>query len=198
MNAVERARSLVLKHFSAEELLVHAERPGNCVPPTQIAHNIDCVAALVDHMREDLGFAIKINSGFRSPEYNKKVGGRRLSQHQLWKALDPAPVSPTPSRVRQMYEWAIRARGRVFEVVHRRRPFPLYGDESWVPRLEDPVGAGDPRILAMLSTEIESHPLQTWRSGEDSYLFRFAGGVGRYPWGIHVDTRGINRTWSGS
>ena len=42
----------------------------------------------LDSLRELCGFPLKINSSYRSPEYNKKIGGATHSQHLLGKAVD--------------------------------------------------------------------------------------------------------------
>lgn len=210
--AEQRARSLILKHFKPEELLVNCDKPGNFHPPAQIVHNIDCVATLADHMREDLGFPIRISSGFRSPEYNRKAGGTKLSQHQLWRALDLVPWRTTHGsalrqmRVDEMHGWLLRARGRVFEVKHRE---PAVDHESIVLRR-----GISPRALGfpwMPSGSPDVHGLKDIADGaphlgfeiimvaafQRNYIFRFAGGVGKYSWGVHVDTRGLNHSWSG-
>lgn len=44
----------------------------------------------LQRLREMVAKPIKINSGTRTPEYNKKVGGSPTSQHLLGKAADLA------------------------------------------------------------------------------------------------------------
>ncbi|WP_053955088.1 YcbK family protein [Inediibacterium massiliense] len=43
---------------------------------------------LLQEMRDKIGRPMIINSGYRSPSYNKKVGGSPRSQHVLGKAVD--------------------------------------------------------------------------------------------------------------
>ena len=45
---------------------------------------------LLDKMRHRAGVPFKINSAYRSPEYNKKIGGVSNSAHCLGKAVDIA------------------------------------------------------------------------------------------------------------
>lgn len=45
---------------------------------------------LLDKMREECGFPFKINSGYRSPEYNAQVGGVEESAHTEGLAVDIA------------------------------------------------------------------------------------------------------------
>lgn len=41
-------------------------------------------------LRQDLGFALPVNSSFRDPEHNKRVGGADDSPHLLGRAVDIA------------------------------------------------------------------------------------------------------------
>lgn len=45
---------------------------------------------LLDEMREEAGFAFKINSGYRTESHNKKVGGVSSSSHTKGLAVDIA------------------------------------------------------------------------------------------------------------
>ena len=45
---------------------------------------------LLERMRQGLGFAIIINSGYRCPEHNKEIGGSLKSWHMLY-ATDVRP-----------------------------------------------------------------------------------------------------------
>lgn len=42
----------------------------------------------LEALRQRIGKPIRINSGYRSPEYNSKVGGAKHSQHMTGKAAD--------------------------------------------------------------------------------------------------------------
>jgi len=42
----------------------------------------------LDSLRELCGFPLKINSSYRSEEYNEKIRGAKNSQHLLGKAVD--------------------------------------------------------------------------------------------------------------
>lgn len=48
---------------------------------------------LTQKLRDRLGRALKINSAYRTPEYNRKIGGSENSQHILGKAVDIAKPS---------------------------------------------------------------------------------------------------------
>lgn len=64
--------------------------PGSLV---QFAPNVDRkfdrrLLTLVENVAKRFGRPLTITSGFRSPNYNAKVGGARRSQHMLGKAVD--------------------------------------------------------------------------------------------------------------
>lgn len=52
---------------------------------------------LLDKIRHRAGIPFKINSAYRSPEYNKKIGGVSNSAHCLGKAVD---IAATDSKSR--------------------------------------------------------------------------------------------------
>ena len=52
---------------------------------------------LLDNIRHRAGIPFKINSAYRSPEYNKKIGGVSNSAHCLGKAVD---IAATDSKSR--------------------------------------------------------------------------------------------------
>lgn len=49
--------------------------------------NEDLVKAL-DFVREGIGIPMRVNSGYRTEAHNKKVGGKKHSQHRLGNAAD--------------------------------------------------------------------------------------------------------------
>jgi uncharacterized protein YcbK (DUF882 family) len=53
----------------------------------------------LQQLRTKLGRSIKINSGYRTPEHNKKVGGSPNSQHLLGTAADIVVSGVTPAIV---------------------------------------------------------------------------------------------------
>ena len=54
-------------------------------------------AAVLDPLRQSIGQAIRINSGYRSPKLNKHVGGARDSQHVRGEAADIESRGVSPS-----------------------------------------------------------------------------------------------------
>jgi uncharacterized protein YcbK (DUF882 family) len=72
------------KYFSVEEL---ACRDGNPVPECYY-ENAKAICARADKLREKVGHPLVVTSGYRTPAYNKKVGGAAKSQHVTASALD--------------------------------------------------------------------------------------------------------------
>ena len=72
------------KNFNSEEFDC---RDGSTMPES-VLKNIKLVAEQLQILRDNVGVPITINSGYRSPTYNKKVGGATKSQHLLGKACD--------------------------------------------------------------------------------------------------------------
>jgi len=51
--------------------------------PLEVLQNIKELANNLQVLRNHLGKSISINSGYRSPSHNKKIGGAKASQHLL-------------------------------------------------------------------------------------------------------------------
>lgn len=56
--------------------------------PCEAQVNLKELALNLQALRDELGLPIVINSGYRSPAHNKRVGGAKSSQHLLGKAAD--------------------------------------------------------------------------------------------------------------
>ena len=84
------------KYFKIEEF--------TCKDGTQVSEEYyDNVQELMDNLdvlREHLGYPIVINSGYRTAEYNKSVGGAKKSQHLTASAAD-IKINVTPSVVQK-------------------------------------------------------------------------------------------------
>jgi uncharacterized protein YcbK (DUF882 family) len=67
--------------------------PDNLIPNTQkLANNLQVI-------REDIGEALFLSSGYRTPEYNKKINGAKNSQHPKGKAADITAKNFTPKQL---------------------------------------------------------------------------------------------------
>lgn len=92
------------KNFSLKEFGCH---DGTPVPQNLMA-NIEELAKNLQVLRDHLGEPIKINSAYRTPAYNKKVGGAPNSQHPLGKAADLRVESLTPRGLAAVIEKLIK------------------------------------------------------------------------------------------
>jgi uncharacterized protein YcbK (DUF882 family) len=88
------------QNFSLQEF---ACKDGTQVP-AELLPNVQKLAAQLQILRDYLGESIHINSGYRSPEHNKKVGGKKASQHLLAKAADITVKSKTPKQLAAIIE----------------------------------------------------------------------------------------------
>ena len=78
---------------------------SNCPPPEALSSLKD----LCDHILEPLiskGFKFTINSGYRSPQLNKAIGGAKDSQHCKGQAVDLKPIGFT---VEEFYQKIIKS-----------------------------------------------------------------------------------------
>ena len=98
------------RHFKASEFTSYftARRNGvkNNPPPKPLWNNIVPTLRIVDDLRESFGKPCRILSSYRSPDYNRAVGGAPLSQHMEFRALDIAFDGVSPQRVYdRLMEW---------------------------------------------------------------------------------------------
>ena len=103
------------RHFGPGEFTAYfaRERKGvkNSPPPKRLWKNIVPTLRVVDELRAFFGKPCRILSSYRSPEYNRSVGGASLSQHLEFNALDIAFDGVSAKRVYELLlEW--RKEGR--------------------------------------------------------------------------------------
>lgn len=166
-------RGLELDHFQPDEFLVSTDRSGNAFPPRALWPNLGATALILDQVRKHFGRALVITSCYRAGVYNEQVGGTVRSNHQAFTATDFGVAGASPADVAALLRgW----RGRWFAAPSRFERI----------RLEIP-GAGSVPFAEL-----------SWRQGALSAEFQFTGGVGEYSRFTHLDTRGLNHTWSGN
>jgi uncharacterized protein YcbK (DUF882 family) len=69
------------------------------------------VIELIDNLnvlRQELGSPLYVNSGYRSPEHNKSIGGSLNSQHLTGKAADIRSNEYTPKQIKEKIEELIK------------------------------------------------------------------------------------------
>ena len=82
---------------------------GTPVPQEYIA-NVQKLAEQLQVLRDYLGEPLHINSAYRTPAYNKKVGGKPESQHMIGKAADITCKSKSPKQLKAIIERLIKAK----------------------------------------------------------------------------------------
>jgi uncharacterized protein YcbK (DUF882 family) len=87
-------RQAGIKHFRASEV-VHV---GKGFPTESMWPHILGALRLADKIREAWGAPVRVVSGYRSPEYNAKIGGSKKSMHMEFRALDLRPAAGDMSK----------------------------------------------------------------------------------------------------
>jgi len=89
-----------MKYFTREEFEKTSHTGiDNRIYDSNILWNMTLlVDNVLDPIREAWGKAIRVNSGYRSPALNKKVGGASNSQHLTGQAADITVGSPTENK----------------------------------------------------------------------------------------------------
>lgn len=82
-------------------------RDGTPVP-VELLDNVKTLAENLQVLRDFLGEPLLINSGYRTPSHNKKVGGKPNSFHLKAMAADITCKSKTPKELKMIIEGLIR------------------------------------------------------------------------------------------
>ena len=91
-------------NFTLEEMTASetAARYGiDNTPPNEVLMNLRRLALFLEEVRKVVGMPLHINSAYRSPEANAKVGGKSTSQHCRGAAADIKVKGMTPDQVVQ-------------------------------------------------------------------------------------------------
>lgn len=96
---------MIHPNFTLEEMRCKDGTPV----PKQYQKNAHEVLTNLQILRDQLGEPIFINSGYRTPDYNKRIGGAKFSQHTVGKACDITVKSKTPKQVKTIIERLIKA-----------------------------------------------------------------------------------------
>lgn len=86
------------------------------VPTWKQADNLRMLGFFLDSVREEYGYPIKVNSGFRSAEVNAKVGGAKNSAHLEGLAADIVPAYITQKTMGNLLGVLERAVGQTVSV----------------------------------------------------------------------------------
>lgn len=93
----------ITTNFSLEEFNC---KDGSTMP-NDVMINIINLAKNLQVLRDAIGKTITINSAYRSPDYNKKIGGVKDSQHLKGNASDITVKGMTPKEVAKIIEGLI-------------------------------------------------------------------------------------------
>jgi uncharacterized protein YcbK (DUF882 family) len=94
----------ITENFSLHEFNC---KDGSLIPNEYLPNVIE-LANNLQVLRDEIGKPITINSGYRSPKYNAKVGGARNSQHLKGKASDLRVSGITPKELAEVIEKLIK------------------------------------------------------------------------------------------
>jgi uncharacterized protein YcbK (DUF882 family) len=78
--------------------------------PNDLVTNVELLAKNLQVLRDHLGEPIHVNSGYRSPTHNEKVGGKKQSYHLKAMAADITCKSKTPKQLAAIIEKLIAER----------------------------------------------------------------------------------------
>lgn len=74
-------------------------REFKCKDGSDVVFISDELVKVLQQIRDHFGKAITINSGYRTPAYNKKIGGATYSQHMYGTAADIVVAGVSPAEV---------------------------------------------------------------------------------------------------
>lgn len=79
-----------------------------CHDGTPVPDSLECNVIVLAHnlqiLRDYIKEPVRVNSGYRTPAYNKRIGGAKNSQHLQAKAADIATKSHTPKQLAAIIE----------------------------------------------------------------------------------------------
>ena len=90
------------KYFTYLELVRTDTGLPNGPTDWQQVVNLQRLAFFLDRLRDYMGSAVIVTSGFRSPEVNARVGGSKTSAHLQGLAADIVPKSRTQEDFKRM------------------------------------------------------------------------------------------------
>ena len=91
------------EHFNKGEF----RSADNAHFPYEVKQNLQVLAEQLEVLREHFQKPITINSGYRSPKWNAKVGGAEKSQHLLGNAADIVIEGVSPDEVADAIDFLI-------------------------------------------------------------------------------------------
>jgi hypothetical protein len=110
-------------HLSWAEVMRHSGYASVASLPQDVADNVARLAAAFEVVRTEFGDPLRVVSGLRSPEANRRCGGAKTSRHMTGEALDLHPYDK--GRLPELYDIIdhFQATGRIVKgglCVYRR------------------------------------------------------------------------------
>lgn len=87
-------------NFKLEEFACHDGTPV----PKKYHANVKLLAQNLQVLRDTIKEPIRINSGYRTPEYNNEIGGESNSKHMIAQAADITIQNKSPRQVYNIIE----------------------------------------------------------------------------------------------
>ena len=115
------------KNFNLSEFRC---RDGSDVPE-ELMENVYLLAENLQVLRDHLGKPVRVISGYRSPAYNRKIGGAKKSQHMVARAADIKVSGMHPDDVRQEILGLIKEGKMATGGVGRYTTFTHYDTRGW-------------------------------------------------------------------
>ncbi|MCG9970978.1 YcbK family protein [Christiangramia crocea] len=91
------------EHFNLSEFESH----DGAETPCDVKVNLKELALNLEVLRAHLDVPVMVNSGYRSPYHNKRIGGAPKSQHLLGKAADIRTLKYSPRMIHAAIEQLI-------------------------------------------------------------------------------------------
>ena len=99
--------------------------------PDELLEIVEELAKNLQVLREKIGKPIIVISGYRSPKYNRRIGGARKSQHMKAKAADIIVPGMEPDEVREVILGLIKEGKMKRGGVGRYTRFTHYDIRGW-------------------------------------------------------------------
>lgn len=96
---------LIANHFTVDEF---ACKDGTEYPDEWIQARLQPLCTLLDIVRQEHGGPIVVVSGYRTPAYNRRIGGAAKSRHVEGDGVDIAPLRPSPERCERLHHLILR------------------------------------------------------------------------------------------
>lgn len=99
--------------------------------PEDLKENVQNLANNLQVLRDHIGKPIRVISGYRSPKYNRRIGGAKKSQHMFAKAADIKVKGMHPDEVREVILDLIKSGKMAKGGVGRYTTFVHYDTRGW-------------------------------------------------------------------